>query len=62
MPTQLGESERNQIIRMVREFVKNDVAPIASDYDRNDIYPHELIPKLRELGLFGITIPIEYGG
>ncbi len=62
MPTQLGESERNQIIRMVREFVKNDVAPIASNYDRNDIYPHELIPKLRELGLFGITIPIEYGG
>ena len=62
MPTQLGESERNQIIRMVREFVKNDVTPIASNYDRNDIYPHELIPKLRELGLFGITIPIEYGG
>jgi|TARA_B100001971_G_scaffold211329_1_gene238844 alkylation response protein AidB-like acyl-CoA dehydrogenase len=47
---------------MVREFVKRDVEPIASAYDNDDIYPHELIPKLQELGLFGITIPIEYGG
>ena len=46
---------------MVREFVKPDVDPIASAYDNDDIYPHELIPKLKELGLFGITIPIEYG-
>jgi len=60
--TRTSEDERKQIVNMVREFVKRDVEPIASSYDNDDIYPHELIPKLKELGLFGITIPIEYGG
>ena len=62
MPTDVSEGERNQIVRMVRDFVKNDVEPIAAEYDNNDVYPHELIPRLQELGLFGITIPSEYGG
>ena len=62
MVTRTSEDERKQIVNMVREFVKRDVEPIASSYDNDDIYPHELIPKLKELGLFGITIPIEYGG
>jgi len=47
---------------MVRDFIRRDVEPIASTYDNEDIYPHELIPKMRELGLFGITISREYGG
>ena len=62
MLTRTSEDDRKQIVNMVREFVKRDVEPIASAYDNDDIYPHELIPKLKELGLFGITIPIEYGG
>ncbi len=62
MVTRTSEDDRKQIINMVREFVKRDVDPIASAYDNDDIYPHELIPKLKELGLFGITIPNEYGG
>jgi len=60
--TRTSEDDRKQIVNTVREFVKRDVEPIASAYDNDDIYPHELIPKLQELGLFGITIPIEYGG
>ena len=62
MVTRTSEDDRKQIVNTVREFVKRDVEPIASAYDNDDIYPHELIPKLQELGLFGITIPIEYGG
>ena len=62
MVTRTSEDDRKQIVNMVHEFVKRDVEPIASAYDNDDIYPHELIPKLQELGLFGITIPIEYGG
>ena len=62
MSVNISEGERNQIVRMVRDFVKNDVEPIVADYDKNDVYPHELIPKLQELGLFGITISREYGG
>ena len=53
---------RSQIVSMVRDFVQRDVVPIASHYDNEDIYPSELVDKMQELGLFGITIPEEYGG
>ena len=60
--TQVSEETRRQIVSLVREFVANDVLPIASQYDNEDVYPQELVPTMRELGLFGITIPEEYGG
>ncbi len=53
---------RSQIVSMVRDFVQRDVEPIANRYDNEDIYPHELVGTMREMGLFGITIPEEYGG
>ena len=62
MVTQTSEEARKQIVSLVRDFVKRDVEPIASTYDNEDIYPHELIPIMCELGLFGINIPTEYGG
>ena len=60
--TRVSEETRRQIVSLVREFVTNDVLPIASRYDNEDTYPHDLVPTMRELGLFGITIPEEYGG
>ncbi len=53
---------KNQILSLVREFVRRDVIPVASKYDDEDIYPTELVEQMKELGLFGITIPEEYGG
>ena len=53
---------KNQIVNLVREFVRRDVIPVASKYDDEDIYPTELVEQMKELGLFGITIPEEYGG
>ena len=53
---------RNQIVAAVREFVKREVAPIARQYDNEDIYPQQLVDPMRDMGLFGITIPVEYGG
>ena len=53
---------RGQIVNMVRDFVRREVNPIADRYDNEDIYPHELVEPMREMGLFGITIPEEYGG
>ena len=53
---------RKQIISLVRDFVKNEVKPVASKLDNDDEYPHELVDMMKELGLFGITIPEEYGG
>ncbi len=53
---------RSQIVSLVREFVRRDVEPVAQRYDNEDIYPSELVEKMRQMGLFGITIPEEYGG
>ena len=53
---------RTQIVSLVREFVRRDVEPVASRYDNEDIYPAELVDKMADMGLFGITIPQEYGG
>ena len=62
MVEQTSEEARKQIVSLVKDFVKRDVEPIANTYDNEDIYPHELIPTMCELGLFGINIPTEYGG
>ncbi len=56
------EEARSQIVDLVREFVRRDVDPVASRYDHEDVYPAELIETMREMGLFGITIPEEYDG
>ena len=63
MTTAVDSSEvRNQITTLVRDFVRREVEPIAQEYDNEDIYPQQLIEPMREMGLFGITIPEEYGG
>jgi len=54
--------QTTQIVDLVREFVRRDVDPVASKYDNDDVYPAELADRMAELGLFGITIPEEYGG
>lgn len=61
MPS-ISEEARSQIIDLVRDFVRKDVEPVAARYDHEDIYPAELIDTMREMGLFGITIPEKYGG
>ena len=58
----LTDEARSQIVDLVREFVHRDVEPVASKYDHEDVYPAELVDTMREMGLFGITIPEEFGG
>ncbi len=62
MSTDTSSEVRGQIVNMVRDFVRREVQPIADRYDNEDIYPHELVEPMREMGLFGITIPEQYGG
>ena len=62
MITTASDEARTQIVSLVREFVRRDVEPVAARYDNDDIYPAELVAKMREMGLFGITIPEEFGG
>ena len=62
MTTATPEEARSQIVNLVRDFVRRDVEPVAAKLDREDIVPFDLIDKMKDLGLFGITVPEEYGG
>ncbi len=56
-------SEEQKLIRdSIREFVKKEVSPIIEDCNQKCIFPHYLVPKFGEMGMFGPTIPQEYGG
>ena len=62
MATRTPEEARNQIVNMVREFARRELDPIVAEYERDDIVPLDVIEKMKDMGLFGITIPEEYGG
>lgn len=55
-------TERSEIVATIREFVEREVMPTASELEHADAYPDELVARMKELGLFGVTIPEEYGG
>ncbi len=56
-------SEEHEMVRqMVHEFAEKEIRPIIKDYDRRQEYPMELLPKMAELGILGICIPVRYGG
>ena len=54
--------EQEQIREEVRRFAENEVKPVASEYDTEEKFPHDVVEKAGELGLTGPAIPIEYGG
>lgn len=54
--------EQKLIRESVRSFVKKEVSPIIEEYAQEAKFPNQLIKGLGELGCFGPTIPIEYGG
>jgi alkylation response protein AidB-like acyl-CoA dehydrogenase len=54
--------EQKLLQQTVREFAAAEIAPGAAARDEAGTFPHELIPKMAALKLFGITIPEEYGG
>ncbi len=53
---------RDELVATVRRFVTRDVVPVASDLEHADQYPADIVATMRELGLFGVTIPEEHGG
>jgi len=54
--------EQEEIVAAVRRFVEREVMPVASELEHRNEYPHALVEAMRNLGLFGATIPVEYGG
>ena len=57
----LTEVQRD-ILSTVREFVDKEIIPHAQRLEHADTYPAEIVDGMREMGLFGLTIPEEYGG
>jgi alkylation response protein AidB-like acyl-CoA dehydrogenase len=51
-----------EIVATVRSFVDREILPVAGELEHADEYPTKIVEGLQELGLFGITIPEEYGG
>lgn len=54
--------EQAELVQLIRSFVDKEVLPVASELDHRDEFPAELVETMKEIGLFGITIPEEYGG
>jgi alkylation response protein AidB-like acyl-CoA dehydrogenase len=53
---------QQEILKTVREFVDNEILPVATELEHRDEYPTQIVEQMKELGLFGLTIPEEYGG
>ena len=53
---------QRDILGAVREFVDAEILPVANDLDHADEYPGKIVEGMKQLGLFGLTIPEAYGG
>ncbi|MGI8614327.1 MAG: acyl-CoA dehydrogenase family protein [Nocardioidaceae bacterium] len=53
---------QEEIVKTVRSFVEKEILPVATELEHRDEYPTEIVEGLKELGIFGLTIPEEYGG
>ena len=51
-----------EILKAVRDFVDNEILPYASDLEHRDEYPTDIVEGLKDLGVFGLMIPEEFGG
>jgi alkylation response protein AidB-like acyl-CoA dehydrogenase len=58
---QLSDTQK-AIIETVRDLVENEVIPIADELEHKDEYPEKIVEHMKEMGLFGITVPEEFGG
>ncbi|MCX0271601.1 acyl-CoA dehydrogenase family protein [Nocardia zapadnayensis] len=54
--------DQTEIIRTVRIFAEKKILPVATELEHADEYPQEIVDGLKELGIFGLMIPEEYGG
>ncbi len=53
---------RREIVETVRRFVAKEVQPVVGELEADDRFPEAIVEQMRELGLFGVTIPEVYGG
>jgi len=61
MDFELSE-EQHLFRKVIQDFVRDHIRPVAREWEHEGRYPTEIVAKMREMGLFGITVPEEYGG
>ncbi|KRF25777.1 acyl-CoA dehydrogenase family protein [Phycicoccus sp. Soil803] len=54
--------EQTELVKLVREFVNEQIIPVAQELEHKDEYPTEIVEGMKEMGIFGLMIPEEYGG
>src|SRR5262245_42631074 len=54
--------EQTELIKLVREFVDEQIIPVATQLEHRDEYPQAIVDGMKEMGIFGLMIPEEYGG
>lgn len=56
-------SEEHRLFRStLRDFVNREIRPVAREWEKDGTYPTPIVETMKDMGLFGITIPAEYGG
>jgi len=61
MTFELGK-EQEMLVKLVKEFSENEIAPLAAELDKTGRFPKETVEKMAKIGLLGLNIPAEYGG
>ena len=54
--------EQNELLKLVRQFVDEQIIPVAMELEHKDEYPTQIVEGMKEMGIFGLMIPEEYGG
>ena len=54
--------EQQDLLSLVREFVNEQIIPVAQELEHADEYPTKIVEGMKEMGIFGLMIPEEYGG
>ncbi|HVL80561.1 MAG TPA: acyl-CoA dehydrogenase family protein [Actinomycetota bacterium] len=56
-------SEEQQLFRkVIADFARDHIAPVAREWEHDGTYPTPIVEKMKEMGLFGLTVPEGYGG
>jgi len=58
----LFSEEHKLVRRSIRDFVKKEISPFIEDWAQRAFFPYEIVKKFGDIGAFGPTIPVEYGG
>src|SRR3546814_2371448 len=58
----MQDEQEALILESIDRFLERDVKPHVMELEHNDVYPEEIVEKMKELGLFGAIIDEEYGG